>query len=81
MCFRTRTVEIADNRSHTSLVSKGGSEVDWLLGVILRESMLRELTVSNGEIWRFLEFVEIGTLRQGFEIGKEIDTDDLTFPR
>ena len=38
MCFRTRSVEVADDCGHTSLVAHGGSEVDRLLRVILGES-------------------------------------------
>lgn len=33
-----RTVEVADNRGHTSLVAHGGSQVDGLLGVVLGEA-------------------------------------------
>lgn len=36
--LRAGTVEIANNRGHTSLVTHGGSQVDWLLGVILGET-------------------------------------------
>lgn len=35
----TRTVEVADDCGHTSLVTHGGSEVNGLLGVILGETV------------------------------------------
>ena len=40
MQLRTRTVQITDDRGHTSLVAHGGGQVDGLLGVILREAVV-----------------------------------------
>lgn len=35
----SRSVEVSDDVSHTGLVTKGGGEVDRLLGVVLREGL------------------------------------------
>lgn len=35
----TRTVQVTDDSSHTGLVAHGGSQVNGLLGVILREGL------------------------------------------
>ena len=37
--LRTGTVEVTNDVSHTSLVTHEGSQVDWLLGVVLRERL------------------------------------------
>ena len=47
VCFRTGSVKIADDRSHTSLVAQGGSEVDRLLGVIFGEGYEGEKLAST----------------------------------
>jgi hypothetical protein len=36
--LRTRSVEIADDGGHASLVAHGGGKVDWFLWVILRKA-------------------------------------------
>lgn len=46
-----RTLKLADGGRHTSLVTKCGSEVDGLLGVILGEGLKRE---RRKDIVRFL---------------------------
>lgn len=51
MCFRTRTVEVADNGSHTSLVTKSGSKVDWLGLIILGETLDLSAVTAGSLSW------------------------------
>jgi len=39
--FRTRTIKVSDNGGHTSLVSHGRGEMDWLLRVIFGETRIK----------------------------------------
>lgn len=39
----TGTVKITDGGGHASLVAHGGSQVDWLLGVILGEAVRKKI--------------------------------------
>lgn len=50
-----RTVEIADNRGHTSLVAHGSGQVDWLLRVVLGEAAAKILLSER----QFLIFVDL----------------------
>jgi hypothetical protein len=44
--LRTRSIEVADDCGHASLVAHGSRQVDGLLGVILREAAICEPTVE-----------------------------------
>lgn len=53
MHLGTGSVKVTDNSGHTGLVTHGGRQVDGLLGVILREAVVKILVIpspSNFEI-------------------------------
>ena len=78
MHFGSRTVEVTDDRGHTSLVSHCCRKMDWCLGIILREALDLGSSLEEGlaQCWKMDGSPFLGVSKRAFAGGRPMNHDE-----